>query len=182
MKRLTLWDVIYAVNMAVACTISYALVTGLFGRFIDRADSLLGGMWAAVATLFVFRETREESVAAGISRLIATCVGFVLCFIYIALLPVNAAGIGVLIWLGTLIMMMLERRSDIVTTGITITVVLVVAALDPKHALEQPALRLLDTIVGIGVGMLLKWVASYAVARAGLAAVSGDPARPTGST
>src|SRR5690242_6308804 len=71
MKRLTLWDVIYALNMAVACTISYALVTGLFGKFIVQADSLLGGMWAAVATLFVFRETREETVSAGISRLIA---------------------------------------------------------------------------------------------------------------
>jgi uncharacterized membrane protein YgaE (UPF0421/DUF939 family) len=162
--------------MALACAISYFLTTELLGGFIDRGDTLLGGMWAAVATLFVFRETREGTVSAGISRLAATCVSFVLCFIYIALFPVNAAGIGLVIGVGTIAMLLLGRREDIVTTGITTTVVLVVAAIDPRHALAQPPLRLLDTVVGIAVGMLLKWAASYAVARAGLASVSGEPA------
>jgi uncharacterized membrane protein YgaE (UPF0421/DUF939 family) len=162
--------------MALACAISYFLTTELLGGFIDRGDTLLGGMWAAVATLFDFRETREGTVSAGISRLAATCVSFVLCFIYIALFPVNAAGIGLVIGVGTIAMLLLGRREDIVTTGITTTVVLVVAAIDPRHALAQPPLRLLDTVVGIAVGMLLKWAASYAVARAGLASVSGEPA------
>jgi hypothetical protein len=76
-------------------------------------------------------------------------------------------------------MMALGRPDDIVTTGITTTVVLVVAALDLKHALEQPPLRLLDTIVGVAVGVLLKWAASYAVARFQLASVPvSHPARP----
>jgi uncharacterized membrane protein YgaE (UPF0421/DUF939 family) len=116
MKKLMLWGVIYAIDMAVACAISYVLVTELLGRFVDQANTLLGGMWAAVATVFVFRETREGSVSAGLSRLIATCVSFVLCFIYIALFPINAVGISFVIGLGTIIMMMLARRDDIVTT------------------------------------------------------------------
>lgn len=169
MRKLTLWEVIYAFDMAAACTISYLLTTELPGGLIDRGDTLLGGMWAAVATLFVFRETREGSLSAGLSRLVATFVSFVLCFVYIALFPVNAAGLGLVIGIGTLVMMLLRRPEDIVTTGITTTVVLVVAAIDPKHALTQPPLRLLDTVVGIGVGMLLKWAASYVVARAGIA-------------
>ena len=65
--------------MAVACAISYVLIAELLGSFIDQANTLLGGMWAAVATVFVFRETREGSVSAGVSRLIATRVSFVLC-------------------------------------------------------------------------------------------------------
>jgi hypothetical protein len=139
-------------------------------------------MWAAVATPFVFRETREGSVSAGISRLIATCVRFVLCFIYIALFSVNAAGIGVVIGLGTIVMIMLRRPDDVTTTGITTTVVLVVAAIDPKHALAQPPLRLLDTVVGVAVGVLLKGAASYAMARAGLVAISSsEPVRPPGN-
>ena len=77
MKKLTAWDFIYAVVMAIACAVSYLLTTELLGGFIDHSDTLLGGMWAAVATLFVFRETREGSVSAGVSRLIATCVSFV---------------------------------------------------------------------------------------------------------
>jgi hypothetical protein len=176
MKKVTLWDLIYAFDMAVACAISYLLVTELLGGFIDRGDTLLGGMWAAVATLFVFRETREGSLSAGVSRLAATCVSFVLCFAYIALFPVNAAGIGLVIGLGTIVMLLAGRHEDIVTTGITTTVVLVVAAIDPKHALAQPPLRLLDTVVGIGVGMLLKWAASYAVARIGIVPVSSEAA------
>jgi uncharacterized membrane protein YgaE (UPF0421/DUF939 family) len=122
MKRLALWDVIYALDMAAACAISYVLVTELLARFVDQANTLLGGMWAAVATVFVFRETREGSLSAGVSRLIATCVSFVLCFIYVAMFSVNAVGIGLVIGLGTIVMMMLRRRDDIVTTGITSTV------------------------------------------------------------
>jgi uncharacterized membrane protein YgaE (UPF0421/DUF939 family) len=175
MKKLTLWDLIYTFSMAVACAISYVLVTELLGKFVDQTNTLLGGMWAAIATVFVFRETREGSLSAGIERLIATCVSFVLCFIYIALFRINAAGMGLVIGFGTIVVMMLGRRDDIVTTGITTAVVLVVAAIDPKHALEQPPLRLLDTVVGVAVGVLLKWVASYAVTRAGLISVSNEP-------
>ena len=180
MRKLSLWDVIYAFDLSVACAISYLVATELLDRLVDQADTLLGGMWAVVATLFVFRETREGSVSAGVARLIATCVSFVLCFIYIAMFSVNVAGIGIVIGLGTIVMMMLQRRDDIVTTGITTTVVLVVAALDPQHALAQPPLRLLDTIVGVAIGVLLKWAASYAVALAGITPVSGEPGRPAG--
>jgi uncharacterized membrane protein YgaE (UPF0421/DUF939 family) len=172
MKRLTPLELIYAFDMALACAISYVLTTELLGGFVDRGDTLLGGMWSAVATLFVFRETREGSLTAGISRLAATCVSFVLCFIYVALLPVNAAGIGFVIGVGTIVMLLLGRREDIVTTGITTTVVLVACAINPKHALAQPPLRLLDTVMGIGVAMLLRWAASYAVARIGIVPAS----------
>jgi uncharacterized membrane protein YccC len=178
MKRLTLWELIHACDMAFACAISFLVATELLGGFTDRSDMLLGGMWATVATVFVFRETRGGSLTAGISRLAATCVSFVLCFIYIALFPINAAGIGLVILAGTIVMMLAGRPEDIVTTGITTTVVLVVAALDPEHALAQPPLRLLDTVVGIGIGMLLKWVASYAVGWIGIVPRSGNAVSP----
>jgi uncharacterized membrane protein YccC len=58
-----------------------------------------------------------------------------------------------LIGLGTVIMMLLGRREDIVTTGITTAVVMVVAAISPQDAWQQPLLRLVDTIVGIAVGI-----------------------------
>jgi uncharacterized membrane protein YccC len=46
---------------------------------------------------------------------------------------------------------------DIVTTGITTAVVLVVAAMSPGPPWYQPILRLLDTIVGIAVGVACKY-------------------------
>jgi hypothetical protein len=48
MRKLTLWDVIYAFDMAVACAISYVLATELLGRFVDQANTLLGGMWSSL--------------------------------------------------------------------------------------------------------------------------------------
>jgi uncharacterized membrane protein YgaE (UPF0421/DUF939 family) len=152
--------------MAIACGISYAIITQILVRFGDRTDDLLGGMWAVVATIFVFRESRESSLSAGLARLIATCVSFVLCLAYLLIFPFTPLGLVVVIGIGTIAMMLLGRQDDIATTGITTTVVLVAAALSPQAAWHQPLLRLVDTVVGIAVGVLCKWIASYAFGRA----------------
>jgi hypothetical protein len=47
-----------------------------------------------------------------------------------------------LLGIGTAIMMYLGRRDDIVTTGITTLVVMIVAARSPQDAWHQPLLRL----------------------------------------
>jgi multisubunit Na+/H+ antiporter MnhB subunit len=55
-------------------------------------------------------------------------------------------------------MSLLDRPDDIVTTGITTAVVMVVAGLSPTSAWKQPILRLVDTIVGVGVGVAGVWI------------------------
>jgi uncharacterized membrane protein YccC len=166
MKQLTPWHVAYAVFMAIACGISYAIITEALVRFVDRSDDLLGGMWAVVATIFVFRETRETTLSAGLARLIATCVSFALCLAYLLIFPFTGLGMAVVIGIGTIAMVLLGRQEDIGTTGITTTVVLVAAALSSQQGWHQPLLRFVDTVVGIAVGVLCKWLASYAFYRA----------------
>ncbi len=117
-------------------------------------------MWAVVATVFVFRDTRDQSLSAGMSRMIATCVSFALCLAYLLFLPFNPAGMAALIGIGTLSTILLGRRNEIVTTGITTAVVMVVAALSPADAWRQPLLRLLDTVVGVTVGLMFAWIGS----------------------
>ena len=160
------WDLVYAVDLAIACLLSYWLITSLLSHFVDTPSDFLGGMWAVVATLFVFRETRGQSLAAGLARLIATCVSFALCLLYLWMLPFTPVGMAALLGLGTVVMMLLGRREDIVTTGITTTVVMVVAAMSPQDAWHQPLLRLVDTVVGIAVGVTCKWIASSLFYRA----------------
>jgi uncharacterized YccA/Bax inhibitor family protein len=58
-------------------------------------------------------------------------------------------------------MALLGRRDDIITTGITTAVVMVVAAMSPEDAWHQPLLRLADTMVGVTVGAACKWVGSF---------------------
>jgi len=158
---LSSWDVVYALNMALACLITYWIMTHILSRFVDESGDFLGGMWAVVATVFVFRETRLRSLSAGIARLIATCVSFALCLLYLLLLPFTPVGMAALIAIGTMVMAWLGRREDIVTVGITTAVVMVVAAMSPSGAWQQPLLRLVDTIVGIAVGVACKWAASF---------------------
>jgi uncharacterized membrane protein YccC len=158
---LSSWDVAYALNMAIACLITYWIMTHILSRFVDESTDFLGGMWAVVATVFVFRESRLRSLSAGIARLIATCVSFALCLIYLLLFPFTPVGMAALIAIGTVVMASLGRRDDIVTVGITTAVVMVVAAMAPSDAWQQPLLRLVDTLVGIAVGVACKWAASF---------------------
>ena len=171
-EKLSTWDFFYALDMAIACLISYSIMTYVLSPFVATSDALLGGMWATVATVFVFRETRVDSLSAGISRLIATCVSFALCLAYLVVLPFHPVGLAALLGMGTAIMMYLGRRDDIVTTGITTVVVMVVAAMSPQDAWHQPLLRLVDTVVGIAVGVACKWIASLLYYRS-----IGKPAR-----
>ena len=69
-------------------------------------------------------------------------------------------------------MTLLGRADDVVTTTITVAVVLVVAALSPQHAWEQPILRLFDTTVGIAVGLAFAWGARVLTTRAASAALA----------
>ncbi len=75
--RLSSWDVVYAVNTAIACLITYWIITYALSHFVDRPSDLLGGMWAVAATVFVFRDTRVSSLSAGTAllRLVDTVVG-----------------------------------------------------------------------------------------------------------
>ena len=125
---------------------------------VSRDDDLLGGMWAVVATVFVYRYSYEQSVGAALSRMGATSVSFALCFIYLLFFPFHLWGMATLIGVGAVAMSLLGRPDDIITTGITTAVVMVVAAISPDHAWRQPILRVVDTTVGVTVGVVGAWI------------------------
>jgi uncharacterized membrane protein YccC len=160
--RLSAWDIAYAVDMAIACLVTYWIMMAIHSRFSFGASSeVVGTLWAIVSTVYVFRDTRAKSLSASIGRLIATVVSFMLCFAYLLLFPFTPIGLlAVLAW-GTLVMMVLGRRDEIGLTGVTTAVVMLVAAVDVQDAWQQPLLRLMETLIGIAVGMSCKWVASF---------------------
>ena len=160
--RLSAWDIAYAVDMAIACLITYWIMAAVFSRFGHGASSdLIGGLWAMVATVYVFRDTRAKSLSASVGRVIATGVSFGLCLLYLLLLPFTPLGLAAVLVCGTLIMMALNRRDEIGLAAVTTAVVMLVAAIDPHDAWRQPLLRLMDTLIGIAVGVSCKWIASF---------------------
>jgi uncharacterized membrane protein YccC len=161
LSKLSAWDVAYAVEMAVACLITYWMMVFLLPHFVGWPSTSVGALWAVIFTVFVFKDTRAHSLAAGLSRLIATFSSFVLCLIYLWLLPVTAIGIATSIAIGVLLMILIGRRDETGLTSITIAVIMIVAASNPQDALQQPQLRLFDTLVGIAVGVACKWAGSF---------------------
>lgn len=150
----------HGVVLAICCFISYRIITDVLTavQFVPRDDELLGGMWAVIATIFVFRFSYEESARAALSRTSATVVSFVLCFVYLLIFPFRPLGMAALIGIGAIVLSLIGRSEDIITTGITTAVVMVVAGISPQHAWKQPILRLIDTLVGIGVGIAGAWI------------------------
>jgi len=157
---LTLRDCFYAMNVAMASLISYSISRYGISPFVDASDSMLAGLWATVATVFVFRTTLVECLSASIGRLIATSVSVAMCIAYLVVFPFHPMGLAALLGVGTLIIIAMDRRDDIATFGITTVVVLVVASTRSQHPWHQPLLRLVDTVVGIIVGLLCMWIDS----------------------
>ena len=159
LERLSKADVVYAIALTIASLITYVITYYILEPFVNQPNDFLGGMWATIATVFVFREAKNPSLRAGVARFFATCVSCVLTFVYLLLLPFSPVGMAVIIGLGTTVVMLLGRRDDVVTTGITTTVIMVVAGLGPASlGWTIPPLRLLDTVIGIVVGVGCWWI------------------------
>jgi len=151
---------LHGAALGVACLVSDEITTHLLRgvHSVASSDDLLGGMWAVIATVFVYRETQTQSVAAAVSRMAATVVSLALCLIYLLIAPAHPWAIAMLIALGTILVTLAGRPGDSITTAITIAVVMVVAELEPRGAWEQPILRLADTVVGVIVGVAAAWL------------------------
>jgi len=149
-----------SVVLGVACLITYLLATDILAHvyFLSHDDETLGGLWAVIATVFVIRGSYDQSVTAALSRVMATLVSFALCLIYLAFLPFHPWALAVLVGASALAATLIGRPGDAITAAITTTVVLLVAAVSPQHAWQQPILRLADTVIGVAVGVAAAWL------------------------
>jgi len=161
--------------LSVACLLAYSSVTYLSSHAysLSKADDLIGGLWAVIATVFVFRDSYQHSVRASVTRTQATLVAFALCLIYLIFLPFHPWALAVLTGVSVLAVTLIGRPEDAVTAGITSAVVMVSAATSPQNAWQLPFLRLADTIIGVVIGLAAAWV-TVRVLRPRL----GNPAGP----
>jgi uncharacterized membrane protein YccC len=66
-----------------------------------------------------------------------------------------------LIAIGAIALATVGRADDIITTSITTVVVMVVAAIGPQEAWREPILRLVDTALGISIGLGAAWISTF---------------------
>jgi uncharacterized membrane protein YccC len=151
----------HSLALGISSLITYLLTTHVLASVhsVSKASDLLGGMWAVIATLFVYREGHRDSVKAALTRVSATLLSLVLCLIYLLLFSFHALGLAVLIALGAFLLMAVGRDDLVVTANITTAVVMVVAAVSPHDAWQQPILRGVDSAVGIAIGVAASTIA-----------------------
>jgi uncharacterized membrane protein YccC len=159
--------------LAVASLVSYWLMADVLSRLhtFSRTQAIIGGLWAAIATIFVSKSSYQQSVAAAVSRVAGTLLSFAVCFVYLVFLPVHLWAFALLIGVSALAPTLAGRPADAPTAAITTAVLLAIAALDPRQAWLQPILRLADTVVGAIVGVAAAWLARRLIGRR----ESGDP-------
>jgi hypothetical protein len=151
--------------LAVACLLTYWLTTEVLtlAYSAPRADDELGGLWAVLATVFVVRQSYEQSLAAALSRMSATLVSFALCLVYLVFLPFHPWALALLIGLSVITVTLIGRPQDATTAAITTAVVMIVAEVSPHDAWRQPILRLADTVIGVIVGLAAAWIGLRAI-------------------
>jgi hypothetical protein len=111
-----------SVTLGLACLLSYELTVHLLSgvHSVAASDDRLGAMWAVIATVFVYRDTETQSVAAAVSRISATVVSLALCLIYLLIAAPAPWALAFLIALGTTLVRIAGRPGDSVTTGVTV--------------------------------------------------------------
>lgn len=146
--------------LAAACLITYWLATRMLAHIylLSRADELVGGLWAVIATIFVLRDSYRHSMTAAVTRMAATAVSFVICLVYLIFLPFDIWAMAALIGLSALAVTLIGRPGDAITAAITTAVIMGVAALSPHDAWRQPILRFADTVIGVAVGAGTAWL------------------------
>jgi putative flippase GtrA len=154
--RAEIWEAsLSSAALGLACLATFWLAGSVLSRLyvVPAADHVLGGLWAVIATIFVFRDSYTGSRTAAVSRMAATTVSFALCLIYLIFLPFHLWALGLLIALTVLATTLAGRPGDSITAAASTTVVMVLAAVSPHNAWEQPILRFADTLVGVVVGI-----------------------------
>jgi uncharacterized membrane protein YccC len=159
---------IHGAALALACLVAYEVVVEVLSRIhsISHEDDVLGGMWAVVSAIFVYRDTNDQSRNAATSRAVATFASFVICFVYLLFFGFSPVGMAILIGAGVILVTLAGRPQDGMTVAISTAVILVIAGLAPENQVwQEPLLRLLDTLAGIVIGVAVGTLVARLTAR-----------------
>jgi uncharacterized membrane protein YgaE (UPF0421/DUF939 family) len=135
-------------SQVVKTSVAAVLAWVIAARVFDSPQAFLAP-WAALLTVHatVFRTVRR-----GVQQVGATVLGVLLAFAGGSLLGVNAISLGVVVLAGLVAGSVRGLRAETTTAAATALVVLTTGSSDDGHML---ATRLLDTGIGITVGLLV---------------------------
>ncbi len=154
----------HALRAAVAITAAVAMVRNL---------GLSHALWVPITVLVVMRPSLGGTLQISWKRMVGTLVGAV-AGILLAYLPLPGAGVAVLAFVMLFLMFYFKGRDYLIfTVFLTADLVLVLSAAFP-HTWQSGAERLLDTFLGIAIGLAASFLVWPNFARKNLRAAIGD--------
>jgi uncharacterized membrane protein YgaE (UPF0421/DUF939 family) len=130
-------------------TVLAAVIAWILAVRVFEVPQAFLAPWAALLTVHA---TVYRTLRRGVQQVGASVLGVLLAFAAGTALGVNAVSLGVAIFLGLLAGSVRGLRAETTTAAATALVVLTTGYSDDAHAL---VMRLLDTGIGIAVGLLV---------------------------
>jgi len=132
--------------------------TGLF----QEPTSFVGGLWAVMSGIIVLEGTARDSLRSAKTRIIGTLIGAIISGIYLHFFDFSIPGYAVSVGIGILIYYIFKLNHAAKLTGITISVILIVTAVEKElHPMMNAGLRFIESAIGTAIALLVAFTAHY---------------------
>lgn len=132
--------------------------TGLF----HEPTSFIGGLWAVMSGIIVLESTARDSLRSAKTRIIGTLIGAIISGIYLHFFEFSIPGYAICVGIGILMCYILKLKHAAKLTGITISVILIVTAIEKElHPMMNAGLRFVESAIGTAVALLVAFAAHY---------------------
>ena len=133
-----------------------------FTELFHEPTSLVGGLWAVISAIIVLETTHKETFASAKNRLIGTFIGALVSGVYLYYFSFSILGFIIAVAVGALICFLFNLQKSVKLTGITISVIMIVATLEKGiHPFLNAGLRLAESAIGTGIAVLVALLALY---------------------
>lgn len=133
-----------------------------FTELFHEPTSFVGGLWAVISGIIVIESTARDTLLSAKIRIIGSLTGAIISGIYLFFFAFSVYGYGICIAFGVLICYILRVQHSIKLTGITISVVLIIATIEKDlHPIINAGLRFAESAIGTGIAISVAFTTFY---------------------
>lgn len=131
-----------------------------FTTLFHEPTSLVGGLWAVISAIIVLEATHKETFTSAKNRLVGTFIGAFVSGIYLYFFSFSIFGFIIAVAVGALICFLFDLQKSVKLTGITISVIMIVATIEKGiHPFLNAGLRFAESAIGTGIAVLVALLA-----------------------
>ena len=122
----------------------------------------VGALWSVISAYIILEAPPNELYVAVKNRMTGTFIGAFVGGIYFYFFPFTFFGYVLAIGVGVLVCFLFNRPKSVKLSGITISVVLIAAAISKDlHPITNAALRFAESAIGAGVAVIVTLLIFY---------------------